>query len=307
MVKQHNLHLFILIVAKILAWKDFWIVGDDFAWKIYDALQRLHTEAATARSAVPYIYEFYNVECYTVNREALCNNVMANLINAVLKGLNDKILLPLFILVVPDYDLVKYFNHFVFGVSLIAGKCLNYVINEIDRAIESRKDALRRRKPGAVSAAEPKVIWVKMINRYFLNDSRCMEVRGKFNRCLENILANKRNHYIIDVSKHVYFSDMFYPNGDLNPKGKTEFWSQVDAQLEAFDKQKLSLRPVAISNVPEPVNDSKGLKQVGYSGNNKDNFRLPPPPPTQITRRKLTQDAAIRTKKRKLTMVSAID
>ena len=39
------------------------------------------------------------------------------------------------------------------------------MILNIDRILDSRKDDLRRIKPGAVEPEDPKIIWVKMINR----------------------------------------------------------------------------------------------------------------------------------------------
>ena len=43
------------------------------------------------------------------------------------------------ILIIPDGDILKAINHFSFGVSTIIGHVLEWIIKNIDSAIESKK------------------------------------------------------------------------------------------------------------------------------------------------------------------------
>ena len=152
--------------------------------------------------------------------------------------------------------------------------------------IKGRKDELRCKRPGAVAPNEPKLIWVKMFNRT-ANPSKELAVRVKFNTALENILASKRNHYIIDVTNAMYKSDYFSQNNRITARGKSRFWMEIDQAIEDFDSQKRSLRPVSMdisktvekpSRTTSAVSSSKQLRQVGVAKPTQI-YRMPPPPP----------------------------
>ena len=161
--------------------------------------------------------------------------------------------------------------------------------------IESRKDKLRRKKPGALAPNEPKFIWIKMFNRT-TNPSKELAVRSKFNTTLENILASKRHHYIVDVTNAMYKSDYFSQNNRITARGKNRFWVEVDQAIEDFDFQKRSLRPVAEVGKNQstfkpstgPVS-TKQLRQVGVVTPNRA-YKMPPPPPDSGLRKQNSHD-----------------
>ena len=209
--------------------KDCWMVGDAFLYDIFDTMQRMKEDGKDKAQLMPYIYDFYNV-------------------SFIMETLNEETSLPRFILVIPDWDILKYIDHFTFGISLIAGKCLNWIINNMERAIEAKKEDLRRRKPGAVSPNEPKIVWVKMVGR-FSDPNRAgipiLAVHNKFNCALEELLANRRCHYILDAGAALADASCFTYNGQLTARRKGKFWEEVDCQIEKFDYQKITLLPTA--------------------------------------------------------------
>ena len=104
----------------------------------------------------------------------------------------------------PDWDILKFLDHFTYGVSTVCGKSLNWLLGAIEKAIEARKDSLRRKCPGAVNSNEPKLIWVKAINRISTTKHEpILAVHNKFSTILEDLLSNRRYHYIMDVSKEM--------------------------------------------------------------------------------------------------------
>ena len=188
----------------MLATKDLWIIGDKFLHSIFDTLQSVRDQAKDKKKSLPYIYETYNVTLLMDNPIPQIHNLLARLLNCLIKGLNNKSKLPRMIVIMPDWDILRFMNHYTFGVSIIAGKCLNWIITNMERAIEARKDELHRCKPGAVQPNEPKMIWVKMINRSSrYHNQRIFAVRKKFNTALEELLCNLRYHYILEVSECV--------------------------------------------------------------------------------------------------------
>ena len=143
----------------------------------------------------------------TKNKEA-----SARLVNSLVHALNEKPMqdtegriignahfLPRFIVVIPDWDLVKHIGHYKFGISIIAEKLLKWIVSAMERAVKTRRDDLARIKKGAVIASEPKIVWVKMIDQPGCFD-KALAIQSKFNTILENILADFTNHYIVDLT-----------------------------------------------------------------------------------------------------------
>ena len=122
-----------------------------------------------------------------------------------------------FIIVIPDWDLVKHIGHYKFGISLITGKILHWLISEMNKVVEIRCDDLIRSKEGSAVASEPKFVWVKMINRVGCHD-RALSVRHKFNTILEDTLTEFKNHYIMDISRKMNEAS-FFINEVVNQDG----------------------------------------------------------------------------------------
>ena len=68
--------------------------------------------------------------------------------------------LPRFIIVVPDWDIVKYVGHYKYGVTIITKKIVRWMVTNMSRSIQTHKDDLSRTKKGAVTPSEPKFVWV---------------------------------------------------------------------------------------------------------------------------------------------------
>ena len=85
---------------------------------------------------------------------------------------------------------MKYIEHNSYAIVEISTKILHWVITNMILAIDAKKDRLMKLKPGTLTPAEPKIIWVKMINRLYQYDKTLM-VRHKYNAALEDILAGK--------------------------------------------------------------------------------------------------------------------
>ena len=191
------------------------------------------------------MYDYYNITCLTEHKPVYNNNnTLARIINTLAKGLNEQPRMPRFILVVPDMDILRFINHFGFSVSQIIGKCLNWLIKNIDIIIESRKDDLRCRKPGALHSSELKLVWMKLFQHPNMKENQFRQVQDKFNNILEDILSTKKGHYIMDISPHISFPANFFPRSSiLNARGKDIFWLETDSMLEEFDYHKNLMIP----------------------------------------------------------------
>ena len=230
----------------MVALNDLWIIRDVFVNKNYYMLPQMKHEAKSSHQPIPYIYEFFNVTCYTPHPDTMVKDVLAKFVNCTIKVLNDAVKLPRIILIIPDSDIVCFIRKITdqSEIQQFFDSALNWIINQMAKAIESSKDNLQRRRPGAILPYEPKMIWVKMFDRLGTSrHSKSMAYRATFNDSLENALAGKAGHFIMDIDQamaDVIYFDQF---NHLNTYGVQNFWTAVDKQLERFEKRIIQLKP----------------------------------------------------------------
>ena len=140
----------------------------------------------------------------------------------------------------PEADILQFINYYAFGVSRITGQCLHWLVSEIDKLIEARKDELRKRKAGVVITNEPKFVWVKMMNRPNITYNDMLAVRGKYNAILEEVVSQKRNHYVLDINAHISHPLNFLAINKINARGKDDLWAAIDRNVEKFDYHRKS-------------------------------------------------------------------
>ena len=115
--------------------KDCWIIGDKFINEIYYALPEANQDRISETNHKLHIYDNYNVRCFSSHRLTKIKEAPARLVNSLINALNeDKSIrsthsmvernltaafLPRFIIVVPDWDIVKHVGHYKFGVMVI--------------------------------------------------------------------------------------------------------------------------------------------------------------------------------------------
>ena len=108
------------------------------------------------------MHDYYNVTGLLVTPLAMAN-ILAKLVNCLVKGLNDHIVLPCFVIMLPDSDIVNYITHFSAGTTLLSSTAIDWIARQMSRAVMSKKEFLRRKKPGSITRREPKFIWLKML------------------------------------------------------------------------------------------------------------------------------------------------
>ena len=94
-----------IIAGEVKALNNIWLVGDDFLAEIYHILPGIRAEAKANKKDVPYIYEYYNITCITSSPSSSIKTPLVRMTNALIKGLNDFIKLPKYIVVIPDNDI----------------------------------------------------------------------------------------------------------------------------------------------------------------------------------------------------------
>ena len=254
-------------------------MGDIFINKIFYALPEANQNKYKSDKVQLYLYDYYNVQCFVSNPLTKLKELPARVVNSLIHALNDNSdeedkksdikekkfapFLPRFILIVPDWDIVKHIGHYQYGVSIITEKLLKWIIMQMERAIAVRKEDLARTKAGATLPNDPKMIWVAMVDRVGCFDC-ALSVRNKFNSVLETILADHKHHYIIDINRQLNDSTYFSAN-TFNNEGAMRYLLEINQKIRDFDAAQ-----------------GDSLKPLKPTDRKPDRYRMPPPPPPPL-------------------------
>ena len=229
----------------ISAQKDAWLIGDKFLKEIFYSLPAMKNEKKRTRSPQLYMYEMYNVQGIFPNNFHNIRSTMTRIVNSCVFGLNKYDKLPRFMLMIIDKDLIDFIDCSISGSTITLGMAIEWIIHEIEKFVDRKKNMMRELKPGSVTPGEPKFIWIRAISRPWNN--KFTLARAKFNDVLEEILASRRDSYILDASSYIDKAN-YTRLGDLTVVGREHFWRCVDDKLKKFDKQQISLKPCKSEN-----------------------------------------------------------
>ena len=202
--------------SKVVVLSDLWFVGDKFVNDNYHTMSAMTTVAKMNKADPLYVFDYYNVKCFTSNPLSHVCLLLARLVNNVIKALNNKecVLLPRFIVIIPDWDILKFLDYNTYGVETVVTAVVKWAINEMGKAIEAKKDELFKIKPRSVIGSEPKIVWVKMLQRVDTGE-KVLTVRGKYNIVLEKLLAERNGHYIVDINPILKGREYFTQDNEL--------------------------------------------------------------------------------------------
>ena len=208
----------------------------------YHTLQDIQTQNRLSKTKDLFIHEEFNVKCFTARPLSLVRSTLARIMNALIKALDEVNKLPRLIVVLPHDDLAKFLCKGLTHDEMptVFTKVVNSMVTSMARAVQSKKDSLIARKPGAVSSSEPKFIWGRMLcgstaNMQFLSQT--------FNNALNNSLAKQKGHYIMDVEKEMNLSIHKGIYDVLTREGIGKYWREVNRIIKRFEFGEISLRP----------------------------------------------------------------
>ena len=155
-----------------------------------------------------------------------------------------------------DTELIQHIDHYDTGFRVLAGSLIDWIANNLTRAIEFRKTDLIPIRPGAVTMGEPWVIWTK-----FMTHSRgynpFLSVKTKYNDTMDEILAEKNNHYVMDFGQVMHDNAFYTPRSVLTEAGRIQFLSELNQIVKDFDYGKVDLIPIPHSKARSGQNSNQ--------------------------------------------------
>ena len=151
-----------MFAEDVAARADFWIVGDEAVRASISTRQAMKSECGFDNKLLPYIYEYYNVNCYFESPLGKTKSVAARILNSVIQGMNAWAHLPRYILVIPDVDILNYackYDYLMNDTEVDFEEIMSWLVRQIKRSIKIRLDDLHRKHPGAIlKSVEPRII-----------------------------------------------------------------------------------------------------------------------------------------------------
>ena len=176
---------------------------------MYPTLQNLKSEANIERSTQPYMYDFFKVIPLYMSSNGSADGSLQRIYNAVVEGLNEHVRLPRYVLFFPDCDLIVHTNYFTYGVKTILQDEIDWLMKQVDRALIARRESLKSKILGAAGKI-PKLIWVKMIPRPYVNGhpvscfNNTISLHNKFNEILDVAVKAMQNSSTMEILPSIF-------------------------------------------------------------------------------------------------------
>ena len=175
--------------------------------------------------------------------------------------MNNEVKFPKFIAIILDCELIELCEIFDWGVSEILKGSVGWLRENISFNIESRKEDLLTKNPGALFAKdEPKLIWVEAIHRP--NNSARKEIYSlvtKYNGILKEEVSKLSNGMVMKIES-VKDLNCFDASGHLTPIGKEKFWKEflhniakLNNEISSSNNEQNTSRSSQGSQRPAPV------------------------------------------------------
>ena len=176
------------------------------------------------------MYEHFEVVALHKNSYGNPRSRLARINNSIVDEMNKEVKLPKFLVMFLDCDIIELAEIFDCGVKKIMPECLQWLQRTITQNIETRRDDLKKKKPGALfDSREPGIVWIEAVPRP--KNSTKKEVYslvGKYNEILHSV-ANQ--HSIILSLETVNELNCFDSAGRLTPIEKERYWLEVNYLL----------------------------------------------------------------------------
>ena len=229
-----------IITDSVSPLESIWYVGDIFLEKVYSVLQEMintsmlnHNHTVSGSNCSPedddsttkklFLHDYFNNHHFA---DATSEVAIGRIINALIIGMNENHILPKFLLIIPDTDIIDDVNIYEFGAHKALATNLNWLSKQIEVTIRHKKMLNLENRAGTVSPEDTKVVYILMIKRleHYPEESKMAKVctlRSKFNELINEVAA-RTNSYVLSVrncNKPKHF-DHF---GNLSSKGKRTF------------------------------------------------------------------------------------
>ena len=164
--------------------------------------------------------------------------------NAFVEAVNKEIVLPKAVILVFENDMIKSFDHLCLGISLLSGKCIEWLANQLHRLTVAHKEKLPSK---ARKFKYPTFLWMQLPDHYNWG-RKTAEARQKFNTCIRNTVSLFKEMETLTVSNWDDCDRRLLTKGKMNSAGLTNYWLGLDKAFQLWDKDQMSAASKTASN-----------------------------------------------------------
>ena len=205
-----------------------WIIGDDF-------VKQTFTQCVLTDNN----FEFYIKTQFSLNElsssklEQGGGNILSQICNNLIKGINANPLLPKYIVVLIDTDVIKNVAYSNFGLSRIYGIAVEYLVKNFHHIIETHKEVMPEK---AKKQDTPIVIWMSPPGHRNCTDN---SLRTKFATSLAKTIQKFKNMRLMKIKQWDFNENalvMQTPTGyRYTSRGLLRYWAAVDSAIKFVD------------------------------------------------------------------------
>ena len=231
------------IIGEVHGAEQVWFIGDNFAARSLckyfllvndcdDLTDKKENEpcTSTGNSGKFFLTEHYEVKVFCNSKfSSATTNLLVCLQNTFVAAINKNKLLPKYIILVLDDDLIKYLNFSGPSVSQLLGNWLEWLTKQFTQAVYNRKKVLPTK---AKNSTSPCIYWCLAPGHSCFSLSN-NELCKKHNLCLETLLRGRSDMWVIKMKDHWNFQDSTLVKSDsISESGLYAYWGGVDAAFK---------------------------------------------------------------------------
>ena len=208
---------------------ELWLVGDNFMSTTYR--QHFLLRKNKEFNETSFMKNEFDFKPFCNSRyNSVMSNMLVRLQNTFAGALNKNKLLPKYVLVILDDDLITYLKFKGQGVSVLLGDWLTWLVDSFQDLIQMRKDQLPSKSK---KDSYPCLYWCAAPTHNNYSQER-NELRRKYNQCVETIMKNNNNknmRLIRFKDKWSVFDNSLVVNDQTTDHGLNVYWEAIDASF----------------------------------------------------------------------------
>ena len=227
---------------------DTWFLGDEFLRFMHQNLQEKQNELQLhMKVEATYLSQYYNLHAFYKLLTFEARSACARIISALIEAVNEHHILPHFLIVMLDSDLITDLHDKRYDqASEALDTIVPWLTKQIKKIVARKRMQIMEKKPGAVFTGDPKIIYVRMLRRNMQLDNQSImgsirPLTNKFAAILNDAISELDQNIMTIISCSSPENDHKWGNPSV--KGAKAFWKEVDDLLQKFNLNKIKLVP----------------------------------------------------------------
>ena len=238
------------------AYDKVWIIGDDFMARTFSQyFQHAFLEAEVDPGYIRIHYDTSGYCSAKLTHNMISRNVLSYIRNGFVQAINAQILLPKYVIVVMEEDMIRAMNHYEKGARALYLKCIKWIMKEFHRVTTAYKEKLPTKSR---KFKYPQILWVPTMTHLELKPIN--EYITMWNDCLETTAQGYKEMHILKL--HTWDPEdrtTYSEEGEMNASGFAKYWVAVNDAFQAWDKEQMKSQ--MLNAIKKPVAATQSRKE----------------------------------------------